>query len=65
MIGTENQEIFVTFSSRFERKRLPEDVASVDRCYDPGIVDQEFYQDPFGRWSSFKVSSKIEAFVPL
>jgi putative SOS response-associated peptidase YedK len=64
VIGTENQEIFVTFSSRFERKRLPEQVASV-QSYDPGIVDQEFYQDPFGRWSSFKVSSKIEAFVPL
>jgi hypothetical protein len=29
------------------------------------IVDQEFYQDPFGKWSSFKVGSKIEAFVPL
>ena len=29
------------------------------------IVDQDFYQDPFGKWLSFKVSSKIEAFVPL
>jgi hypothetical protein len=29
------------------------------------IVDQNFYQDPFGKWLSFRVGSKIEDFVPL
>jgi hypothetical protein len=29
------------------------------------IIDQNFYQDPFGKWLSFKVKSRIEEFVPL